>query len=204
MKNKLFVMGILAFLLVFGMMVVGCDDDSTGGNDGNIDNSTNDNDGNIVERNKTAIKITGISGISILGTSGNPTEKVKVTLVVIDPSKVEDDYEGIIAIAEHINNIGSSEEYFELQVMSSFISYQYDLWTGNGEYFIGLLYEAFPNPDFYSHKKYFYTNGKTWSELGLSATSTDADRVTKVPRYSPSKEYQEIAFSKFMEAPEWW
>jgi len=32
MKNKLFVMGVLAIMLVFGIAIVGCDDGSTDGN----------------------------------------------------------------------------------------------------------------------------------------------------------------------------
>jgi hypothetical protein len=37
MKNKFFVAGILALVLVFGMTVVGCDDGSTDGNGGGTD-----------------------------------------------------------------------------------------------------------------------------------------------------------------------
>ena len=43
MKNKLFVAGVLAFVLVFGMTIVGCDDNSTN-DDGSKDDWSNGTD----------------------------------------------------------------------------------------------------------------------------------------------------------------
>ena len=71
-------------------------------------------------------------------------------------------------------------------------------WTGSGAYYLRLklFYETDGHSD-----SFFYTNGKTFPELGLSKDFNDADFFAKAPKYNISTPTSTIAFNKFKANP---
>jgi len=69
------------------------------------------------------------------------------------------------------------------------------LWTGSGSY---VLYLDFDN----TNKVYFYTNGKTFAQLGISLGLSSDEVWSKLPKYNISSTMSTIPFSQFVEMPE--
>jgi hypothetical protein len=71
-----------------------------------------------------------------------------------------------------------------------------DPWTGSGSYYLNLYLDM-------DSCYYGYTNGKTWSELGISSDSSESDIMAKTPKYNISSTISTISFSQFQGEPEW-
>jgi uncharacterized lipoprotein YehR (DUF1307 family) len=67
-----------------------------------------------------------------------------------------------------------------------------------GDYFIRLSFYTVGNAE--NSTLYNYTDGKTYSELGVGKNSTNAELNEKVPKYTISSSKSTISFNKFMKA----
>ncbi|MDR1248111.1 MAG: hypothetical protein LBK63_02300 [Treponema sp.] len=66
-------------------------------------------------------------------------------------------------------------------------------WTGTGSYMIQLK--------FASSQSYWFTNGKTWVELGITASASEGEVFRKLPKYGITSAASTIAFDQFKEQP---
>jgi len=139
-------------------------------------------------REYTMIYINGITG---------ETEIDKVTLVIINN---EDEVIGTGDQRRSESYAPTNTYGFLMYAIKSEDQYSRTPWTADGDYYLGLFID-FSNK---SKSKYIYTNGKTFSELGINQSTSTADRITKTPKFNISTVYPNIDFSKFSKAPDWW
>jgi hypothetical protein len=71
-------------------------------------------------------------------------------------------------------------------------------WTGYGSYYISLMAVVGNESNYY-----IYTNGKSLDELGISASLTDEQLISKAPKYNITNASSTIAFSQFTLMPSW-
>ena len=70
-------------------------------------------------------------------------------------------------------------------------------WNGSGSYCILLHFEQDD-----AHTYYIYTNGQTFTGLGITSSSSEANIKSRIPKYTISSAASTIAFSKFRNADE--
>jgi hypothetical protein len=63
-------------------------------------------------------------------------------------------------------------------------------WTGTGSYIIQLEFVV-------TDDTWFYTNGKTWAELGITANTSEEEAFLKLPKYNIVSATSTIAFDQF-------
>jgi len=173
-KQKKIWLRILALMLVFGVAVVGCNNDSTDEND--------DGDG-----------------------KGQNNEPKKITIT--DFTGTPGSYH--ILLKEIVSNTQTSNpaQSDSFAFSNSAKTYTFSIkkygqttdWTGTGPYVI-ILEEDGSDSDTGRHW-YYYTNGKTWTELGVT-TSMNPDVIFKLPKYDISETTSTIAFDKFKPRPD--
>ena len=159
MKNKRNWLGVLVMVLVFGMAVVGCDDDSAG--------STNEENGN-------KIIITGINW-----STGYPNDYVVIN--------IWDETGSWIASGD--GDISNNVATITMN----------DGWNGSGLYGIGLNiygWDEYDNP-IDSADDYFFTDGKTFAELGIVSDPSWSDQRGNLPKYNFTGTQSTIEFKKF-------
>jgi hypothetical protein len=124
MTNKKFGIGILAMALVFGMMVIGCDNRSTG-NHGN----GNGNGGTTLV--SKSVTITGLNG--------------KYGEVIIMLTSSLDDDEPVA--------FGVGEIYGNAVTLSLMKGYTFSSWTESGSYIVDLMIDNGKDEEFYLYTK---------------------------------------------------
>jgi len=67
-------------------------------------------------------------------------------------------------------------------------------WTGSGSYYLELSF--YQDDD----TNYYYTDGQTWAQLGLTQDSSVSQVSSKLPKYTISSATSTIAFNKFTES----
>jgi hypothetical protein len=156
MANKKFWLGMLVVVLAFGMTVVGCDDDSTSG------------------ENPKVIKITAING-----------KTGSVGLYILASPYNES---GVMAFGQ--GTISNNSVTIPLKKPDG------GDFTGTGSGIIWMTIRVSDAEDGSSY--YYYTDGKTFQELGLSGTGNWDN--SKLPKYNIKNTTSTIDFSKFKEA----
>jgi hypothetical protein len=63
-------------------------------------------------------------------------------------------------------------------------------WTGTGSYIIQLEFVV-------TDDTWFYTNGKTWAEIGITANTSEEEAFLKLPKYNIASATSTIAFDQF-------
>jgi hypothetical protein len=148
MVNKRFLLGMLAIVLVFGTMVVGCDNGST--------NSVNTDPKNIT--------ITGIDG------SGNIRIGIGTNVIASN----------MVLVAEGYGTVSNGSVIVALMEPNG------EYWTGSGAYNIFAVYQGMES---------FYTGGKTFSQLGITAPTVED--AGKLPKYNITSATSVIAANQF-------
>ena len=179
MKTKKIWLGMLVMALVFGMMVIGCDNDTTGGGGGETPGgnqpSENQPGGNNPGGTTRSITITGIPAIF----DGD------LALIALADNSYD-----IVAAA--FGDISGSSITFVL--MNSTMTAN---WTGSGSFI--LYFEINGWKDYFNG---FYTGGRDWTALGLNDNSTEAQFLAALPMRNISTATQTIPFNQFRE-PLW-
>jgi hypothetical protein len=155
MANKKFWLGMLAIALVFGMTVIGCEDDSSGDE-------------------QKVITITGITG---------KTGHVTITLF----PDFGDDSAIVAGGMETVSNDSVTFLLYDMNIQE---------YTGSDPYFILLNFDE-DDDDPVLAAGYIYTEGKTYTQLGIS-TEYEDELLAKIPKYATSSVTSTIPFTQFI------
>ena len=71
--------------------------------------------------------------------------------------------------------------------------------TGNGSYYLHIHIHYDGDDNCYD---YFYSNGKTFAQLGITESSTPAEIISKGPKYNIASAESIIPFNQFLLVPE--
>jgi hypothetical protein len=155
MANRKFLWGILAMVLVFGVLIISCN------TDGDNDLSTNNNPKKI-----TITGLTGQSGQIIISLANH--------------------IDGASYVATGAGTISGDSVTLSLK------KYGFNIdWTDTGSYYSYVTIGS-KNP----LSAYYYTNGKTFAELGITGylSMSDMDKLEKI---SITETTTVVAFEKF-------
>jgi hypothetical protein len=186
MVNKKILLAMLAITLAFGMTVIGCDGGG-GGGDGDQKSIT-------------------ITGISVAGADAGHVGifDAKLEGVASGQGSISG---GTLTVPLYIGDLYAAEgESYEPEENGGEDRSAGDKepdrepWTGSGNYSIQLILENTKDDDFGG--MYVYTDGKTWSALGITEGMDMEQILAKLPKYSISAS-NSITFSKFQEVKEW-
>jgi hypothetical protein len=176
MVNKRNWLGILALVLVFGMMVVGCEDGSDNGDSGGGG-----------EPHK--ITITGISN-----TIFNRYKYADIALW--SSSFWENDKIGVLEARGEYTEVVSGDYVTISLIKGQIINYNDRWWSkNNGSYYIQISF----NDKGYGGggRTVYYTNGKSFQELGITMDDWP-NSLSKLPKYTINGTTTTIDMSKFV------
>jgi hypothetical protein len=91
-------------------------------------------------------------------------------------------------VAVSSNNISNNSVTFSLELPN-----RTGPWTGSGSFILVLETKE---------AEYAFTNGQTFTQLGITASTSAAETLTKIPKYDIKSASSTIAFSQFRNSSE--